>query len=557
MTEPEPAVEIKSLLANQTIDPVEQPTTTSFAKPSSQTPARPGSSSSHPAPTFTSVARPRETRPAAARYTHVAKVVQGPKANKVQRGLSQEKATALSQLRRLEQEERTLARQLEATLYRRHHVYSDLGVEQLYIHWQQQAQQQHEEKHAITCLLRDANAIVRELLNLLQHVESSASYIDTVQKTMTKAEAAITTVKQSQRETYDALLRDESALSRELQLQQQHFERWQARAIKATKPVNKTAASAVVVTQVVHDLPPEVAAYEEYLTKHGGRQGGWEVYDHRTYLRYWNKHGPERLETVIKRVAEALLGKTEDDVRRHHDWYIELLRLDEAKRAAVERWRQSKAETERQHRQELAELEKQQHAADRAARQKRQSKEEQRRQAQAAEVKAWQQTKDEEERHRQAQQATEAEQRRAALERQRRERQAEIKTHVAGYVEVKEQQRRQEEELARAASKQKRLAARELAARIEARNKDNIKRLQAKHQQEQQEQQALQLAQEKRLDKLRTKVLSQVRVERDTTRLTSLNAAARHRQADKSKPTGRMYVRAPPKLHVPSWRQGL
>jgi type IV secretory pathway VirB10-like protein len=131
---------------------------------------------------------------------------------------------------------------------------------------------------------------------------------------------------------------------------------------------------------------------------------------------------------------------------------------------------------------------------------------EQRRQTQAAQVKTWQETKDKEDAEAQAQQAAEMEQRRAAVERQRQERQAEVKAHVAGYVEVKEQERRQKIQLAKAAKKKQLVESRQLSARIETRNRRAIQELQVKQQLEQQEQQAQRAAHEQRLDKLRTEV---------------------------------------------------
>lgn len=78
------------------------------------------------------------------------------------------------------------------------------------------------------------------------------------------------------------------------------------------------------------DLPAEVTALEIFLQQNGGQLGGWDQYDHQSFLKVWTKHGgkpPYRSEVKL-----YLPDKTEEDIRLHEAWYLELRHLQEKKK---------------------------------------------------------------------------------------------------------------------------------------------------------------------------------------------------------------------------------
>lgn len=77
-------------------------------------------------------------------------------------------------------------------------------------------------------------------------------------------------------------------------------------------------------------FPLEVIALETFLQKTGGKLGGWDQYDHQSFLKVWTKHRGKP--SYRSEVQLYLPGKTEEDIRLHEDWYREMCCLQEKKK---------------------------------------------------------------------------------------------------------------------------------------------------------------------------------------------------------------------------------
>uniref|UniRef100_A0A4W4EU11 Coiled-coil domain containing 112 n=1 Tax=Electrophorus electricus TaxID=8005 RepID=A0A4W4EU11_ELEEL len=170
-------------------------------------------------------------------------------------------------------------------------------------------------------------------------------------------------------------------------------------------------------------LPLEVTAVEAFLQQTGGKLGGWDQYDHQSFLKVWTKHsGKPSYRTEVKLY---LPGKTDQEIRLHEHWYIEFCCLQDKKKES----RDQEAEAER----------KDPKAAATDARRLRQEKE---RKEAAARLETWRNRRRE-----QQEQVEEQRLREEVLQRKRqneeRRRQLEVKLAVEAHV----RQKKEEEEL--------------------------------------------------------------------------------------------------------------
>lgn len=77
-------------------------------------------------------------------------------------------------------------------------------------------------------------------------------------------------------------------------------------------------------------LPEEVVDFEKFLQQTGGRQGGWDDYDHQNFVKVRNKHKGKP--AFMGEVLENLPGRTQEEVQQHEKWYQKFLALEERKK---------------------------------------------------------------------------------------------------------------------------------------------------------------------------------------------------------------------------------
>ncbi|WAR00962.1 CC112-like protein, partial [Mya arenaria] len=93
---------------------------------------------------------------------------------------------------------------------------------------------------------------------------------------------------------------------------------------------------------VTKDLPPEVATFEKFMEQSGGMRGGWDEYDHQTFLKFRQRYQGKAV--FLEHVLPALPTRTEEEIQEHEEWYQEYLFLNETKKQAIKHWRQRKEE---------------------------------------------------------------------------------------------------------------------------------------------------------------------------------------------------------------------
>lgn len=128
--------------------------------------------------------------------------------------------------------------------------------------------------------------------------------------------------------SYEDLLKEEKTTLIELTAMEKKIEASfinpPERSFKA--PSGKALSGGILSSQ----LPEEVVAFEKFLQQTGGRLGGWDDYDHQSFLKVWTKHKckPGYLEEALA----YLPSRTREDIQLHEAWYQELLFLEEKKK---------------------------------------------------------------------------------------------------------------------------------------------------------------------------------------------------------------------------------
>ncbi|XP_036382744.1 coiled-coil domain-containing protein 112 [Megalops cyprinoides] len=401
--------------------------------------------------------------------------------------------------------------------------------------------------------LRKLNNGVNRFQRQLMDVKPTPELIEKLRDIMTEVENSISTFKEDQRQSFEELLKEEKTYWQEICAFEKKIGMWSSAAAVSAVPKAPPAplAKAGLAGAPDGELPPEVTELERFLQRTGGRQGGWDQYDHQSFLKVWTKHGGRPAHR-----KEALLhlpGKTEEEVIQHEDWYQTLLLLEEKKREAIQRWkteRQQKKEVELRQQEEKEDMARQEEAWLVEAQQRRE--EEERREAEA-QLQVWKA-------QRRLQVAQEKQRRLQVevLERKRAKEKRRQQLEVKLVVEARVRERKQQEQfllLERELFEQEEIRerARSAARQIRHFQERDLYKLETKLQEKQTKEEEEEEKQ-KRLAKLKEKV--SVEVHRDPTRVWKPTKGWEERTKQIG-PTGggpvlQMFHRA-----VPSWRQGL
>ncbi|CAM4719983.1 unnamed protein product [Leuciscus chuanchicus] len=296
----------------------------------------------------------------------------------------------------------------------------------------------------------------------------------------------------------------------------------------------------------VRSVPVELAALDSFLQRTGSR-GGWDELDHRSFLSVWTKHSGKH--SFIREAGLYLPGKSEEDLKQHELWFLELRRLQEKKREAVQRWREAKQRERDQQRDQ-----QDQAGADQDQDQEQEQlklKQEQRRREASERLQAWRSRRTQEQEQEQEQRLrNQILQRRRAKEEQRR--QLEVKLRIEALVQQKKEEEDQrlmeEEEKRRAEREERQRGANEAIRRFQ--DRDSV-RLEEKLQEKQSKEQE-RWERQRTLEKLKEKV----EVSRDPSRLWRRTEVWEQRMRNIG-PSGSGAVPLLHTLHraVPAWRQ--
>nr|XP_055025084.1 coiled-coil domain-containing protein 112 [Misgurnus anguillicaudatus] len=383
----------------------------------------------------------------------------------------------------------------------------------------------------------------------LTDMKSSPDLLDKLKETMIDIENSINIFKDTQHQSFEELLKEERNLWQEICAFDQKIDVWSL-AVKADGR-DLQSAGPCAGRKDSRDLPAEVTALETFLQQNGGPQGGWDKYDHQSFMKVWTKHNGKP--SYRKEAKLYLPDKTEENIRLHEEWYLQLCHLQEKKREAIHRWRAAKQrdlELQREHQQREG-LTKEPDEATVAALRLKQL--EQRKEA-AERLDAWRSCRKQQMDREQERRVRDEIQRRKRAKEERR-RQLEMKLMVESHARQKKEEEElhvlQKEAQEQAEREQRRRLAAEGIKRFQQRDSQHLMTKLQENQNKEQEEQERQL----KLAKLKEKV--QVHVDRDPSRLWKPTKGWESRTkeigpSEASGPIYQMFHRA-----VPTWRQDL
>ncbi|NXJ85324.1 CC112 protein, partial [Trogon melanurus] len=194
------------------------------------------------------------------------------------------------------------------------------------------------EKAKILQQLSKIQTNVKRLHQELRDAKPTPEFVKKLKEMMEEIENAINTFKEEQREIYEQLLKEEKTAINELSVFERKVELWALGNITTEKVLKLQSARVCVDKTLGNHLPEEAVEFERFLQRTGGRQGGWDDYDHQNFLKVWTKH-KGRL-SYMDEALEYLCGKTKEDIEHHYKWYQEFLFLHERKKESIKKWKE-------------------------------------------------------------------------------------------------------------------------------------------------------------------------------------------------------------------------
>ncbi|NWX68340.1 CC112 protein, partial [Alca torda] len=197
---------------------------------------------------------------------------------------------------------------------------------------------------------------VKRLQRQLKDVKPTPEFVDKLKEMMEEAENAINAFKEEQRQIYEQLLKEEKNTTNELSVFERKVELWALGSSTTEKALKLPSARVSVDKTLENHLPEEVVEFERFLQRTGGRQGGWDDYDHQNFLKVWTKH-KGRL-SYMDESLEYLCGRTKEDIEQHCKWYQEFLILNERKKESIKKWKEKQQQEKERNLKEKEEAEK-------------------------------------------------------------------------------------------------------------------------------------------------------------------------------------------------------
>ncbi|KAK3584846.1 hypothetical protein CHS0354_027586 [Potamilus streckersoni] len=182
--------------------------------------------------------------------------------------------------------------------------------------------------------------MVRRFHKELRDIQPTPEFLEKLKMIMEDIEGTINLFKEQQRKNYEELMREERITYQEIQALEKKFDTWSqisGSSLPKKTPKNQTLASARDITK---DLPPEVASFEKFMEQNGGIRGGWDEYDHQTFLKFRLRYQGKA--AFIKHLLPAIPTRTEEEIQQHEEWYQEYLFLNDTKKDAIKKWREKR-----------------------------------------------------------------------------------------------------------------------------------------------------------------------------------------------------------------------
>uniref|UniRef100_A0A2K6EZN7 Coiled-coil domain containing 112 n=1 Tax=Propithecus coquereli TaxID=379532 RepID=A0A2K6EZN7_PROCO len=148
--------------------------------------------------------------------------------------------------------------------------------------------------------------------NKLQHqlkdVRPVPGFVEKLREMMEEIENAINTFREEQSLLKTTTSKELSAISRKI-------DSWALGNSETEKAFRAISSKVPVHTVAPSTLPEEILDFEKFLQQTGGRQGGWDDYDHQNFVKVRNKHKGKP--TFME----------EDEVQQHKKWYQKFLSI--------------------------------------------------------------------------------------------------------------------------------------------------------------------------------------------------------------------------------------
>ncbi|XP_015445947.1 coiled-coil domain-containing protein 112 isoform X2 [Pteropus alecto] len=316
---------------------------------------------------------------------------------------------------------------------------------------------------------------VKKLQYQLKDVKPTLDFVEKLREMMEEIENAINTFKEEQRLIYEELTKEEKTTNNELSAISRKIDTW-ALGNSETEKAFRAMSSKVPIDKVTPStLPEEVVDFEKFLQQTGGRQGGWDDYDHQNFVKVRNKHKGKS--TFMGEVLEHLPGRTQDEVLQHEKWYQKFLALEERKRESIQNWKTKK----QQKKEEIFKLKEKAETISVLFNNKPEDnqKQKEQRQKQKLAVEAWKKQKSIEMSMKYASQLKEEEEKEKKQQKER-QRQFKLKLLLENYTQQKKEQEeflRLEKEIREKAEKaEKRKTAADEISRFQERVENNVSR---------------------------------------------------------------------------------
>uniref|UniRef100_A0A8C0D8B0 Coiled-coil domain containing 112 n=3 Tax=Balaenoptera musculus TaxID=9771 RepID=A0A8C0D8B0_BALMU len=391
---------------------------------------------------------------------------------------------------------------------------------------------------------------VKKLQHQLKDVKPTPDFVEKLREMMEEIENAINTFKEERRLIYEELIKEEKTTNNELCAISRKIDTW-ALDNSETEKTFRAMSSKVPVDKVTPStLPEEVVEFEKFLQQAGGRQGGWDDYDHQNFVKVRNKHKGKP--AFMGEVLEHLPGRTQDEVRQHEKWYQKFLALEERKKESIQNWKTKK----QQKKEEIFKLKEKAENIPMLFHNKQEDnqkqKEEQRKKQKLA-VEAWKKQKSVEMSMKYASQLKEEEEKEKKQQKER-QRQCKLKLLLETYTQQKKEQEeflRLEKEIREKTEKvKKRKTAADEISRFQERDLHKLE-LKILDRQSKEDEKA---EKQRKLAKLKEKVENNI--SRDPSRLYKPTKGWEER-TKKIGPTGSGPLLHIPHRAIPTWRQGV
>ncbi|XP_015413938.1 PREDICTED: coiled-coil domain-containing protein 112 isoform X3 [Myotis davidii] len=404
------------------------------------------------------------------------------------------------------------------------------------------------ERSKIQTQLAKIHNNVKKLQHQLKDVKPTPSFVEKLREMMEEIENAINTFKEEQRLIYEELIKEEKITNNELSAISRKIDTWALGSSETEKAFRVMSGKVPVDKVAPNTLPEEVVDFEKFLQQTGGRQGGWDDYDHQNFVKVRNKHKGKP--TFMGEVLEHLPGRKQDEVEQHEKWYQKFLALEERKKESIQNWKTKKFQKKEEIFKEKAEDISMLSHNKQEVNQKQ--KEEQRKQQKLA-VEAWKKQKSIEMSMKYASQLKEEEEKEKRQQKER-QRQFKLKLLLENYTQQKKEQEeflRLEKEIREKTEKaEKRKTVADEISRFQERD---LRKLELKilDRQSKEDEKA---EKQRRLAKLKKKVENNV--SRDPSRLYKPTKGWEERTKNLG-PTGSGPLLHIPHRAIPTWRQGV